>query len=331
MASAAACSTWTASSPRPRRSTTPRGRRCSTASCASDPSTPASRSSRSTRSRTTTTTSTANHVPTAPARSSSPVASTCPRATPVTHRRADRARPGQPQERDPATPDPCGRCRGLPRLGALCPGGPGRGPAPRGGVFQRELPDVLAAADIADLFEERRRRHRRRARAPAGQAGPGHLPGRRAGARAGAGRGRRLRRRAGRRGGRPGRRVRLRRSGSTASGRRTHCASTAPTSSWPTSPSCWSTRDQAAGVPRRTVAPAGDRAGPGHAGADGVGVRAVQRAHRLAGQPRRGRAARPAGQLPQRRLRAAAAALRRGSLRRATSPGRPSSTSPTAS
>ena len=46
-----------------------------------------------------------------------------------------------------------------------------------------------------------------------------------------------------------------------------------------------------------------------------VGVRAVQRAHRPARQPRRGRAARPARHLPELGLRAAAAAVRRGRLR----------------
>jgi alpha,alpha-trehalose phosphorylase len=49
--------------------------------------------------------------------------------------------------------------------------------------------------------------------------------------------------------------------------------------------------------------------------ADRVGVRALQRPHRPARQPRRGRAARPARHLPQRLLRAAPAAVRRGRLR----------------
>ena len=44
MASAAACSTWTACSPRRRRCTPPRGRRCSTTTCASGRSRRASRS-----------------------------------------------------------------------------------------------------------------------------------------------------------------------------------------------------------------------------------------------------------------------------------------------
>ena len=54
---------------------------------------------------------------------------------------------------------------------------------------------------------------------------------------------------------------------------------------------------------------------PRRARPDRVGVRAVQRAHRAARQPRRGRAARPARHLPERVLRAAAAAVRGGRLR----------------
>ena len=73
------------------------------------------------------------------------------------------------------------------------------------------------------------------------------------------------------------------------------------------------------------------RARPGPAGPVRVGLRALQRPHRTAGQPRRGRAARAARHLPQLVLRAAAAALRRGRLRLPRVRARPSSTSPTAS
>src|SRR6266851_2452530 len=73
-------STWTVSSPRPPRCTTPRGRRCSTASCASGRGRPARRSCRSTRSRTTTSMSTASPGPTGPAPSWRPAASSCRRA-----------------------------------------------------------------------------------------------------------------------------------------------------------------------------------------------------------------------------------------------------------
>ncbi len=191
--------------------------------------------------------------------------------------------------------------------------------------------DVLVAAGIEDLFEVRidgvvaEREHLRGKPAPdtflAGARALGLEP------RPGGG----LRGRAGRCGSRPGGRVRLRRGGGPGRARRTSCANTARTSSSPTSPSCWTAHDQACGVHRRAVVPAGDRAGPRRAGPDGVGVRAVERPPRLAGQPGRGRAARPAGNLPQRGLRGPAAAVRRGVLRPARSPGRRSSTSPTAS
>ena len=57
------------------------------------------------------------------------------------------------------------------------------------------------------------------------------------------------------------------------------------------------------------------------AGPVGVAVRLVQRAHRIARQPRRGRAVRPAGHLSELLLRNPAAALRRGRIR--LSGGRP--------
>ena len=69
---------------------------------------------------------------------------------------------------------------------------------------------------------------------------------------------------------------------------------------------------------------------PRRARPDRVGLRAVQRPHRPAGQPRRGRAARPARHLPQLGLRAAAAAVRRGRATATPSRARRSSTSPTA-
>ena len=75
------------------------------------------------------------------------------------------------------------------------------------------------------------------------------------------------------------------------------------------------TRDRAAGLRGRAVVAARDGARPRPARADRVGVRALQRAHRPARQPRRGRAERPAGDVPQLVLRAAAAAVRRRRLR----------------
>ena len=103
-------------------------------------------------------------------------------------------------------------------------------------------------------------------------------------------------------------------SASIGSGMPRRCASTVPTSSSATSPN-YSTRcrrDRAVGVPGRAVGGPGDRARPRPAGAVRVGVRAVERAHRAARQPRRGRAARHPGHVPQLVLRAAPAALRRG-------------------
>ena len=73
------------------------------------------------------------------------------------------------------------------------------------------------------------------------------------------------------------------------------------------------------------VGPAPRRPGP-----DRVDLRPVQRAHRDARQPRRGRAARPARHLPQLGLRAAATALRRDAATATPSRRRRSSTSPTA-
>ena len=74
-------------------------------------------------------------------------------------------------------------------------------------------------------------------------------------------------------------------------------------------------RDRAPGVPGRAVGGPRDRAAPRQPRPDRVGVRAVQRPHRAARQPRRGRALRPARHLPRRLLRDPAAALRRGRLR----------------
>ena len=70
-----------------------------------------------------------------------------------------------------------------------------------------------------------------------------------------------------------------------------------------------------AAYPGRAVAHPGDPPRPGPAGPVRVGVRAVQRPHRAARQPRRGRAARPARHLPELLLRAAPAAVRGGRLR----------------
>ena len=76
----------------------------------------------------------------------------------------------------------------------------------------------------------------------------------------------------------------------------TSCARTGPTSSCPTSASCCRPtvrrRDPALRVPGRSVADSRNSARPRSAGAVGVIVRARQRPHRPARQPRRGRTAR---------------------------------------
>ena len=104
-----------------------------------------------------------------------------------------------------------------------------------------------------------------------------------------AGRGLRGRARRGRR--RPRGRLRLRRRRRPRRPGRRRCASTAPTSSSPTSPSCSTAVIAASGVHRRAVGGARDRARPRPARPDRVGLRALQRPHRPARQPRRGRAA----------------------------------------
>ncbi len=171
---------------------------------------------------------------------------------------------------------------------------------------------------LAPLFELRVDGVTIRDRAPRRQAGAGHVP-----------RGRRpARRRPGRgavfedalAGVRPAGPVSSATwSASTGSARPTRCARTAPTSSSRTSPSSCARRargDLQRAVPGRAVVASRETgARPRPAGPDRVGVRAVQRPHRAARQPRRGRAVRPAGHLPQRVLRAAAAAVRRGRLR----------------
>ena len=88
--------------------------------------------------------------------------------------------------------------------------------------------------------------------------------------------------------------------------------STAPTSSSTTSESCC---DHPSGVQRRAVG--GERGPPQARGArpGRVGVRALQRPHRPAREPGRGRAVRPARHLPQRLLRDPPAAVRGGRLR----------------
>src|SRR6266550_3823571 len=93
------------------------------------------------------------------------------------------------------------------------------------------------------------------------------------------------------------------------------CSRTAPTLSSPTWPSCWSESDHPPRLRRRALERPRDAARPERARADGVRVRALERSHRPARQPRRGRALRDPGDLPELVLRGAASPLRRGRLR----------------
>ena len=159
--------------------------------------------------------------------------------------------------------------------------------------------DVLVAAGIEDLFEARVD-GLTAGGAPARQAGAGHVPGRGPGAsgcRPPSARCSRTRWP----GWRPaGRASSAAWSGSTGSGRRTRCARTARRGRDRSRRAAADAMIKQATFPVEPWTRPGDHAGPGPAGADRVGVRAVQRAPGLAGQPGRGRAARPAGHLPER-------------------------------
>ena len=85
------------------------------------------------------------------------------------------------------------------------------------------------------------------------------------------------------------------------------------------------------GVLGRAVERDRARAAPRCARPHRVGVRPVQRSHRPAGQPRRGRSPRPAGHLPELGVRAAPAARTSSAATATPSRARRSSTSPTAS
>src|SRR6266540_2165575 len=83
----------------------------------------------------------------------------------------------------------------------------------------------------------------------------------------------------------------------TGSARRSTYAGTGPMWWWPTSTTSWPSHDHASGVCRRALGDPRNGHRPRRLGPDRVGVRAVQRAHRAAWQPRRGRAARAAAVL----------------------------------
>src|SRR5919108_407493 len=102
--------------------------------------------------------------------------------------------------------------------------------------------------------------------------------------------------------------------GSTARVKPTSCVSTAPTWSSRTWPTCSTGDDPPAPLRGPSLGDPRDRARPRLPLADGVRARAVQRTHRPAGESRRGRAARDAGDLPERRLRGPSAPLCGGRL-----------------
>ena len=137
--------------------------------------------------------------------------------------------------------------------------------------------------------------------------------------------------------GRPGRRVRVRGRGGPGRAARTRCGRTAPTSWSPTWPSCSTAGREASpgdpgdGVAGRALVCAGAGARPRPAGPVGVAVRAVQRPHRAAREPGRGRAVRDPGHLPQLVLRGAARCRTPSAPTATRRPARRSSTSPTAS
>src|ERR671919_531760 len=102
----------------------------------------------------------------------------------------------------------------------------------------------------------------------------------------------------------------------TASARPANCGSTAPAWWWRIWPTSSSSHDPARDLRGSSVGDPRDRPRPRRTGADGVGARALQRAHRHAREPGRGRAARHAGHLSERRLRGPPASVRGGGLRR---------------
>ena len=314
LASPPACSTSTASSPRRQRSTRQPGSRCSTRSCWIGRGRPVSRSAPS-RSPTTTPTYVDGKLRQDGVRVVPGIARD--RAAGGLGRRpangAHRPRSRDAQERPRARPDRtqtvsrctkgrCGSCEAVRDAGL------------RRAVVSasKNCQAVLVAAGIEDLFEVRDRRRRRRRDGTARQACARHVPGRRrrAGRRSCAVRrlrGRRRRRRSG-----PRRRVRLGRRRRPRRATPTRCAATAPTRSSATSselleraviePGVLSVEPWAVTEPSLRL---------DLLGADRVDLRAVERAHRSARQPRRGGAARRPGHLPERILREPAAALRR--------------------
>ncbi len=178
---------------------------------------------------------------------------------------------------------------------------------------------VLQVAGLTDLIDHRVDGVVAKQRAPAGQARARHVPRRRGRPRRAQGARRGVRGRHRRRGVRPRGRVRLRRRGGPRSATPTQLREHGADVVSPTSPTCWRREcdepRSRSPVHRRALGRARARARHGVPRRHRDGLRAVQRPHRPARQPRRGGAARHAGHLPQLLLRAAAAAVRRGRLR----------------
>ena len=227
----------------------------------------------------------------------------------------DGPRSREPQERARAGAPEARRRRGLRGLGAVRPCGP-RGGAPHcGRVRQRELQGSSRGRRDRGPVRGPHRRDRRRAESTCGES-PRPT---RSSLRPRSWVSNRRKRPSSRthwRESRPGARgTSASSSESTAPDSGRPCSSTAPTSSSPTWPSCWSKGDHPPRLRRRSLERPRDATRPERARADGVGVRALERAHRPAGQPRRGGALRDPGHLPELVLRAAASPLRRGRLR----------------
>ena len=201
---------------------------------------------------------------------------------------------GEPQERARARADPAARARAVRGIGAVRAGRAGRRAAPGGRLGQRELPRrARGGRDLTDLFEVRVDAARAEESTLRGKPAPDtFLAAARAldvepaeaavfeDALAGVAAGR---------AGRFGFVVGVDRTGHADALREP-----APTSSSPTWPSCWSADERPAAIRGRALVGARDAPRPRRARQDGVDVRARQRAHRPAREPRRGRAVRPA-------------------------------------
>ena len=178
---------------------------------------------------------------------------------------------------------------------------------------QRGAPGRRASSD---LFERAgRRADRGGAESLKGKPAPDTFLAAARAARRRAGRGGGVRGRAGRRRGRARRRLRLRRRRRPRRGRRRRCASTAPTSSSRTWPSCSTGRDHPPGLPVEPWSVRETRLDLDVL-AQTESVFALSNGHiGLRGNLDEGEPRRAAGHVPELVLRAAAAALRRGRLR----------------